>query len=483
MTGAGDSMVAPVRRRIGRGVAFLTAASAAFVLAGYAVNVWLGRLLGPAEYGQFAVVVAVMTLLNVLQNASVPQALARAVARDRRSAPSELRVALVLQLCFGVAMAIALFIGASGVAGLLGDRRLEEPIRAAAIVVPPYGVFTLLVAYQNGLGHHGRQAAGQVTYAFAKVIAAVGLAYPLRATGGVLGYAVAAVAGSLIVLARPAAGGPHARAGELLGFAGPHAAYALATMGQFSVDILLVTALGNDPGAVGIYAAGQGIARIPYFLLTGLAVLILPAVAAAIRGERRAATATVRQAVRLSFVAVLPLAGIVVGTAGGSLQLLYGERYGSGAAVLAVLSVGMAALAIGSVAGAALSGLGRPGRSAVYAIVGLATAVAGSLLLVPAVGPIGAAVSMTSGAILSLTLLLWHLGALLPGAIPIAAMLRALGVGASLALALAAISPDGPGVIVAAAGSFLVAGAALVVSGEIGREDLRRARGIARGRA
>src|SRR5687768_17506476 len=100
------------RRRIGRGVVLATAASAAFVLSGYAVNVWLGRLLGPEEYGRFAVVVAVMTLLNVAQHASVPQAIARAVASDRRSAPAELRIGLALQTAFGLLLALGLYVAA-----------------------------------------------------------------------------------------------------------------------------------------------------------------------------------------------------------------------------------------------------------------------------------------------------------------------------------------------------------------------------------
>lgn len=481
MVSDGEAFAQPVRRRMGRGVAFLTAASAAFVVSGYAVNVWLGRLLGPEDYGRFAVVVAVMTLLNVLQNASVPQALARSVARDPRSAPSQLRLGLVLQLGFGLVLAAALFLVASVVSELLGDRRLEEPLRAAAIVIPPYGVFTLLVAYQNGLGHHGRQAAAQVTYAIAKVVGAIGLAYPLRATGGVVGYAVAAVAGTILVMARPASGRSHSRPHELLAFAGPHAAYALATMGQFSVDVLLVMALVTDAGTAGIYAAGQSIARIPYFMLTGVAVLILPAVAAAIRADRRSATTTVRQALRLSFVSVLPLSGVVIGTASGSLELLYGERYGSGAPILAVLSAGMAALAIGSVAGAALSGLGRPARSAAYALIGLGITAAGSLVLVPAVGAIGAAASMSTGAIVSLVLLVGHLARLLPGAVPFTSVLRAFVVGAGLALALAVLSADGIALIMAGGAALLVAAGALVAVGEVRRVDLDRARQVLRG--
>ena len=481
MVSDGDSFAPPVRRRMGRGVAFLTAASAAFVVSGYAVNVWLGRLLGPEEYGRFAVVIAVMTLLNVVQNASVPQALARIVARDPRTASAELRIALSLQLGFGILLAALLFTAAAAVAHSLGDPRLEESLRAAAIVVPPYGVFTVLVAYQNGLARHGRQAAGQITYAIAKVVGAVGLAYPLRATGAALGYGVAAVAGAIVVAARPSWRRPHSRPTDLLSFAAPHAAYALATMGQFSVDILLVMALASDPDASGIYAAAQSIARIPYFLLAGLAVLLLPGVAAAVRIDRHSATGTVRQAIRLSALIVLPVVAIVVASSGGVLELLYGGPYASGTALLGVLSIGMGALAIGSVAGAALSGLGHPGQAAAFAVVGLAITITGSVVLVPVIGPVGASAAMSCGALASLVLVLFRISHVLPGALPYASMARVSAASLTGAAIVFAVSPEGPTLVLVGLAALVIAYAALTVVGELGPNDAERIRGVFRG--
>ena len=36
---------------------------------GYVVNVWLGRLLGPEDYGRFGVAISLLTILNVVQGA------------------------------------------------------------------------------------------------------------------------------------------------------------------------------------------------------------------------------------------------------------------------------------------------------------------------------------------------------------------------------------------------------------------------------
>ena len=458
---------------LGRGVVLVTGASGAFVLSSYAVNVWLGRLLGPEDYGRFAVVVTIMTLVNVAQNSSVPQAMARIVARNPSGASAELRAGLLLQITLGVVLGTILFTTAPLIARLLGDRFLEGPLRTAALVVPPYGVFALSVAYQNGLGRYGRQATGQIAYAIGKAVGSIGLAYQLRAAGGVLGYGLAAVVGTAVLLARPSGGPRRSTAMEMIAFGGPHALYSLLTMGQFSIDIVFVTALG-DASAVGAYAAGQSIARIPYFLLAGLAIVILPAVARGVHSDAVAATSTVRRALRLAILTVFPLSAVLVGVSEGLLHLLFGSRYLAGAPVLAILCIGMAALAVGSVAGAALSGVGQPSRAAAIGALGLAITVVGSILLVPAIGPAGAALAMTAGALASLGLMLLRLSETLPGAVPVVTLARGSAVGALAGMALLIISPDGPGLVLAAGTAVALAFGSLIAAGELGREDIEQ---------
>lgn len=62
------------------------AAQAAFVASGYAIHIGLGRLLGPAEYGTYAVVISLMTMVNLILTTGIPQAVAKYVAYDDGSA-------------------------------------------------------------------------------------------------------------------------------------------------------------------------------------------------------------------------------------------------------------------------------------------------------------------------------------------------------------------------------------------------------------
>lgn len=459
-----------------RGAALVTAASALFVLSGYAVNVWLGRLLGPVDFGRFGVVLALMTIINVLQNASVPQAVARYAASHPGTAAALLRRGLLLQLGVGVVLAAALAASASMIAFALGDETLAEVLRAAALVVPPYGAYALLVAYHNGRRAYTRQAGSQAAYAIAKAVAAIALVYPFRLVGAIIGYVVAAVSGCVIAAVRPTGGGPAIGIWSLLRLAAPLSVYALASVAQFSVDILFVKGVGASDADAGLYAASQSIARIPYYLMSGLAVLVLPALAGMGSESRDARARASRQALRIAVLASVPLAAIVAGTSRGALDLLYGPAYASGPEVLSVLAAGMAALAIASVAAGSLSGVGLPGWSASIAVTGLGVAILGCVALVPALGSIGAAIATTTSTVVTLGLLLARLESSLPGAAPWDSMWRVSAISMAVAIGLAFIDARGLALIGAYAVAVVVGGGFLLITGEVGPEDLDRVR-------
>ena len=459
-----------------RGAALVTAASALFVVSGYAVNVWLGRMLGPVDFGRFGVVLALITILNVLQNSSVPQAVARYTASHPRGAATLLRRGLLLQLGTGVVLAGALGASAPLIASALGDGALTDALRVAALIVPPYGVYALLVAYHNGRRAYTRQAGAQAAYAIGKAVAVIALAYPMRLIGAIVGYLAAAVIGCVAAAVRPVGAEPAVGIWSLLRLAAPLSVYALASVAQFSVDILFVKAVGASAADAGLYAAAQSIARIPYFLMSGLAVLVLPALAGMGRESRRARAGAARQALRIAVLAAVPIAAIVAGSARGALELLYGSTYASNPDVLSILAVGMAALAIASVAAGLLSGVGHPGWSAAIAVVGLAVAILGCILLVSALGSIGAAIATTASTALALALLLTRLESFLPGALPWASMLRVTAISAAVGIALAVLDYRGLALIGAYGVASSVGACLLIVSGEVGRQDLDRLR-------
>jgi O-antigen/teichoic acid export membrane protein len=83
-----------MKQSVMRGTIYLMAAQAAFVASGYAIHISLGRLLGHAEYGIYAVVISLMTMVNLILTTGIPQAVAKYVAHDGGGAEGVRKTAL-----------------------------------------------------------------------------------------------------------------------------------------------------------------------------------------------------------------------------------------------------------------------------------------------------------------------------------------------------------------------------------------------------
>ena len=70
------------KQNVTQGTIYLMLAQAAFVASGYAIHIGLARLLGPSEYGIYAVVIALMTMVNLILTTGIPQAMSKYVAHD-----------------------------------------------------------------------------------------------------------------------------------------------------------------------------------------------------------------------------------------------------------------------------------------------------------------------------------------------------------------------------------------------------------------
>ena len=461
------------RRSLTAGAILVTAASAVFVVSGYVVNVWLGRLLGPADYGRFGIVIGMVTMLNVIQNTSVPHAVARTVAHAPELAESAFRRGAALQLAVSVVFAGGLVLAAPLISEVLGDARLTDVVRLAALTLVPYGGLALLIAFHNGTREYVRQAVASATYAAAKAVGAVGLAHVFQLAGAIGGYVVAAFVGCVVSWRSIRAVRDTIPYRQLIAFAAPIAVYAIASVALMSIDIFFVKAGSIDSRDAGYYAASQSISRIPFYLMSGLAAVVLPGVAASMQRGDEAATRTAANAVRWSLVIVVPLVALMAPTSGALIQMLYSSEYRPGAAALAILTPAIGALAISSILGGLLAGVGRPWAPAIVATAGVIITVAACVILVPTAGVAGAAFATLMGCAVALLGMAGFLVRRLPGVVSFATIARVLLVAGASGVAAAFIDPSGLGLIA----TYTALGAAtmgiLTVTGDVPLSALR----------
>lgn len=437
-TDTGGFAVDGARVGLGRGAAFLTASSMAFLLAGYVTNVWLGRRLGPTQYGLYGVVVTFISAVNVMQVFGVPQALARRVAEDPEHEFGALRTALRLQMALTVVLTIALVALASPVAAALGDHRLTGYLRVSALILPVYGLFSVYGGFHNGRHHFARQAGMVGLYALGKAVFVVALGAVAGLYGALSGFILAPIAAILVGMQRVGRTRP-APARGMVALSVPLVVYAGLSTLQLSVDLLLVKGLSSRGADAGYYAAAQNMAVIPYYAVSAASQVLFPSVARHLKdGDVRRAADTVSSALRFTLLLLFPGVVLVAVSRHDLVVLLYSHRYDASATSLAVLVVGYGALALFSLFGFVLNGGGRTRFAPICAGSGVVTSIVVCSVLIPDHGLVGAAIGSAAGSGVAMVMGAIGVARLLELRVPVASIARA-ALGAAAAGAVIAV--------------------------------------------
>ncbi len=347
--------------------------------------VLVARLLGPAQYGAFGALAAVLLLGSTVMVAT-QTVVARHVAAGH--AADQVGGRAILAAGAGTsAIAAALSPAIAGALHLPGP----GAVLVVAATFIPFAITGAQLGLLQGAEHHARLG---LLYAVSTVLrvvgavagAAVGRSASTTLVGLALGAAAATVAGRQLLVARPTT----ARVGTSRAFLAEVALAGHALLALYAltnVDLLLARAQLPAHEA-GLYAAGALVARAVFFLPQAVLVTAFPRMVASAGGVQRQAVAGVVTIGLAATLGVAALPGVAIGIlAGPQYQSVSAQAWifalaGSGFAVVQVLLYARLAhddrraglLLWGAVA--ALSALGLTVGTSVTALAACAAAVA-----------------------------------------------------------------------------------------------------------
>lgn len=510
-------------RQAGRGGIAVLAAKVYFILTGFVQQPLLRLAIGDADYGALARVLAVSNVFNNVVVASSTQGVSRTVAAAGDRQPQALRATLRVHAVVAVVAATLLAVAARLVAWFEHAGEVLTPLVVMSGVLLVYGVYAPLVGYLNGRRQFARQASLDIVAATLRTggfigfgalfsLSARSFATSLHTWPGVLGATVGAVvgAGGVFMLAlrwtgtgAPGAGGPSPRA--YLALLTPVMVSQLFTNGLMQADIIMLgryLSLGavasgvDDPAVranewVTVYRACQLFAFLPYQLLFAVTQVLFPmlAKAKAEEGDARV-TELVRRGCRIGAIICGLLVCVVLALPEALVKFAYGAEIGARAApALRVLALGQATFAMLGLATTILVSLGRERTAMTINALALGLLVTACAVLVPAARfgqpQLVATALATSGALaIALVIAISRVRAATRAFVPWKTALR---VGACVAAASFAggIAPafSKPVTVLAAAFVGLLYVVALVVTGELGKDDLSQLLSIARRRS
>ncbi len=374
-----------------RNSSLLLIAQVSLLFSGAVITVSLGRLLGPSLFGQYGILFAVATLLNLLLIPGMTQTISKFIAENVSHGKQLADSILLTQIGVGIAVSILYFGLTYPLAFLLRDPSLLPFLQLLTPLAFLHAVAAAYAGYVNGIGRFDIQAIQNLLYALFRPLTTLILAYYFLLTGA----AWALVITSALLVSYYAASvrltpRKSMSVQMVYRFALPMTLFSLLITLFLNVDLFMIKALLGDNAQAGYYTAASLIARIPYFLFTILGLMLMPAIAGT---QREKVRPFVKSALRYVLIFAIPSSVALFVTATPAATLLYRSEYAQAGPALAVLSLGMLALTLSYLLGIVISALGRPYLPAFIVALMVAASAGIQFILIPLYGIVGGAIA------------------------------------------------------------------------------------------
>lgn len=382
-----------------RGILYYFLSTSTLIICGYGIHIGLGRILGPADYGVFGIVISLSSMSYVFVNNGIQFAVSKHVSEKGTAAYPVLKAAIKIQFAFGLSLTLIWVGFADQIAAWLHDASLATYIRFSALAILPLALYEAILGFLNGTKAFGRHALVEVVYSISKVVAVFSLVcLGFQLNGAIVGYVIAAICGLIAarVFSRFQDRQGAFEVRRLIKFSLPVMISGSATSFLMNIDIIFVKWLLKNNDLVGFYTSASNIARPLWFLSTALGATLLPIISQATSASDRVSTQKyIRQSIRYSAIFLLPLAVIVSASAPELVQILYSNRFSSASTPLEVLAFGFLFLSLFTVLSTIIAASGRPKTAMAFMLMVIPVDILLNLLLIPHYRLLGAAWATT----------------------------------------------------------------------------------------
>ncbi len=385
-----------------------------FNIAGYIIHSSVGRILGPADYGRFSIIVTLTTMVIILIGNGIPTAMSKYLAEIFESAPEKItgikHKAMRLQAMLMLGVTALFFFSSPLLAWALHDATLTPLFQLSSLIIPSFAVASFYFYYYTGLHFFRLQAFLKTMRALGRIIFIISFAYFFGVQGAVSGYIAAPLFVFAIALlcdtfithkyfpaTKQAKNQTVDFSGKtLLAYAWPLTLFLLFYEFILTLDLYFVKSLLQSDYLTGIYNAAITVGRIPYYLFYALTIILLPAISKTTAERNTEETESlVNKSLRLMTLLLFPIITLMIAYSTQILNLFYGAKYLDAAAPMNIFTIGVGFLTVFYVLSFALNGANLvkiPMKLSFFGFLGMIIL---NFLLIPKYELIGAALSTT----------------------------------------------------------------------------------------
>jgi stage V sporulation protein B len=410
---------------------WVTVSEIVFNLAGFVIHSIVGRMLGPADYGRFGLIVTLTTMVIMLIGNGIPTAMSKYISEIYDTNPRMVgvikRQAVILQSIIIGAITLIFFLSAPLIAGILNDPTLTPLFQLSTFIIPLFAAASFYFSYFTGLHKFNIQSFLKVSRSIFRVIFIIGFAYYFSLRGAVSGYIAAPASVFLLAIfidrfivskklravetknfaSLPE---PYFDWRKLVNYAWQIVIFFLAYELLISIDLYLVKGILRDDYLTGIYNASLTIGRIPYYVFYALTVVLLPVVSKSTSENNHKETSKIiEQSLRLMLILLIPSVILMSVFARPLIRLFYSHIYIDAAAPMSILVWGVGFLTIYYVFCFVMSGAGKVKIPMVLSSIGLVINTILNYILIKKYGITGSAIATSITSVVITFIMLYYI--------------------------------------------------------------------------
>lgn len=335
----------PLLARASRALGWSVASTAIGKLSTVAIGVVLARLLGPAQFGTFAIAMVALLAILSFNELGVSLAIVRWPGEPEEIAPTVATLSIISSLV----VYVGCYIGAPAFSELMGQPDATPVVRLLCLCVLVSGVAAVPVALlQRSFRQDRKMVADQVS-TWVGALVSIGCALAgLGAMSLAVGQLTGSIAASaLFIRFAPAGirlGFNSEKARSLLRFGLPLAGSSIIVFAVGNVDRLIVGAV-LGPVSLGVYVLAVNLSNWPLAVFSQPVRAVAPAALARLQHDPKGMRSTFLAAACLLSAVTLPICALLAGAAKPVIHVVYGSAWTAAASVLPWLAA-LAALRI-----------------------------------------------------------------------------------------------------------------------------------------
>ncbi|MDD5163746.1 MAG: oligosaccharide flippase family protein [Candidatus ainarchaeum sp.] len=387
---------------IERGTFLLFVSNIVFFACSFLLYLILGRfLLSPEQFGVFAVVISLVSIITTSMTVGIQQAVSKFIAANEEDAFLIRKKMLFFQFCLGIVLFAIYFTLADFMGFVLKDAGIVPFLRLSSLVLLFHPMLCVINGVFNGLKKFPRLAFFGIFYNAFKLAAMILLVLAgFAVAGAVLGFVLASLVtvlfGFFFSAVKKSKSGLDIR--PLLFFALPLVSSAFLlnlfqSLGLFAVKALSVSSINVDVLA-GNFSISVTVASVPAALLLSVSTVVLPLVAGALqKNDLKKTRVYIKESVRYSLLFLGFSTAILAASSKQLIELIFSEKYSFAAEPMVLLSLAFVFFALFQLLSAIIAAADRSRLPLLFIAISVALCWILNIFLVPLLSLQGAALS------------------------------------------------------------------------------------------